>query len=110
MDPYRAVITPVVAFGNVANYRTPWWRITGIPGGLIWNTQTVAGKRLTTAQVKTLLTGKTTRELTGFRTKAGRPFTARLQLDALGHVVMLFEPPTSTPGSSRPGSSQTAKS
>lgn len=25
----------------VANYRTPWWRITGIPGGLSRNTQAI---------------------------------------------------------------------
>ncbi|MCY0864084.1 MAG: DNA topoisomerase, partial [Sulfobacillus sp.] len=58
---------------------------------VIW--KTVAGKRLTTAQVKTLLAGKTTRELTGFQTKAGRSFAARLRLDDTGRVVFVRQPP-----------------
>ncbi len=55
----------------------------------IW--KEVAGKKLTEAQVKTLLAGKPTGLLKGFRSKAGKPFTARLQLDPNGKVVFVFE-------------------
>ncbi len=53
----------------------------------IW--KEVAHKKLTESQVKTLLAGKTTRELQGFRSKAGKPFRARLKLDG-DRVVFVF--------------------
>ncbi len=56
---------------------------------MIWNT--VAGKRLTSAQVKSLLRGKTTGLLKGFKNKNGKSFDARLQLqDETGHIVFVF--------------------
>lgn len=56
----------------------------------IW--KTIAGKTLTESQVRTLLTGKTTREITGFTSKAGKTFSAKLQLVG-DHVQFLFETP-----------------
>ncbi len=58
-------------------------------GFMIWNT--VAGKRLTAAQVKALLAGKTTRVLKGFKSKAGKTFDARLRLEQTGHVAFVFD-------------------
>ncbi len=45
----------------------------------IW--KTLAGKTITEAQVKTLLAGKTTGQLKGFTSKAGKAFSAKLKLD-----------------------------
>ncbi len=59
---------------------------------VIW--KTIADKRLATVQVKTLLAGQTTRALTGFQTKAGRPFAARLRLDDTGREVLVRHPPS----------------
>ena len=42
---------------------------------ILW--KTVAGKTLTEAQVKTLLAGKTTGEVKGFQSKAGKAFSAK---------------------------------
>ncbi len=55
---------------------------------VIWST--VAGKKLTEAQVKMLVAGRTTAELKGFKSKAGRSFAARLQLDEQFRVVFKF--------------------
>ena len=68
----------------------------------IW--KTVAGKTLTTTQVKTLLAGKTTGILKGFRSKTGKSFEARLVLNATGHVTFVFPSRAASPGhhSSRP--------
>lgn len=55
----------------------------------IW--KTVAGKTLTESQVKTLLAGKTTPELKGFTSKAGKAFSAKLQL-VEGRVQFVFDP------------------
>ena len=54
----------------------------------IW--KTVAGKKLTEAQAKTLLSGQPTAVLKGFKSKAGKAFDARLKLDN-GKVVFVFE-------------------
>jgi len=54
----------------------------------IW--REVAGKRLTNAQVKALLAGKTTGPIRGFKSKAGKDFAARLKLDG-ERVVFVFE-------------------
>lgn len=45
----------------------------------IW--KSVAGKTLTTAQVKTLLAGHTTGELKGFKSQSGKTFAAKLYLN-----------------------------
>lgn len=55
---------------------------------VIW--RVVAGKKLTEPQVKTLVAGRTTRELKGFKSKAGKSFSARLKLDEQFHVVFDF--------------------
>ncbi len=55
---------------------------------VIW--RTVAGKQLTEAQVKALLAGKTTGELKGFKSKAGKSFSAKLRLDAEYRVVFAY--------------------
>ncbi len=53
----------------------------------IW--RTVAKKRLTDRQVATLLAGKTTGMLKGFKNRAGQPFSARLTLEG-GRVTFVF--------------------
>ncbi len=55
----------------------------------IW--KVVAGKRLTERQVQTLLTRGYTDQLKGFKSKAGKPFAARLKLDADFKVAFDFE-------------------
>ncbi len=55
----------------------------------IW--KVVAGKRLTERHVQGLLTRGTTEQLKGFKSKAGKPFAARLKLDADCKVVFDFE-------------------
>ncbi len=65
---------------------------------MIW--KVVAGKTLTASQVKTLLAGKPTRELQGFRSKAGKTFAARLLL-AGDRVTFVFDAPPKSP-SKRP--------
>jgi len=64
----------------------------------IW--KTIAGKPLTPTQVKTLLAGKPTAVLQGFRSKAGKPFAAQLQL-VDGRVTMLFPSNAKTPPAKR---------
>ncbi len=56
---------------------------------MIW--RTVAGKKLSEAQVKTLLAGKMTAELKGFKSKSGKKFQAKLRLNAeSGRVEFVF--------------------
>ena len=55
---------------------------------VIW--RIVAGKKLTEAQAKTLVAGRTTAELKGFKSKGGRSFSARLKLDEQFHVTFEF--------------------
>lgn len=63
----------------------------------IWST--IAGKKITVAQVKKLLAGQTIGPLKGFKSKAGRAFSARLRLDLESmRVEFVFESPlTATP-------------
>jgi DNA topoisomerase-3 len=60
----------------------------------------VAGKRLTAAQARELLErGETRREISGFRSKAGKEFAARLRLDRdTGRVTFVFDPPAGSRG------------
>ncbi|NMP24422.1 DNA topoisomerase [Sulfobacillus harzensis] len=69
---------------------------------MIW--KIVAGKKLTATQVKTLLSGKTTAVIKGFKSKAGKSFDARLKLDGPeGRVAFEFETRSaSTPGKPSP--------
>ena len=55
----------------------------------IW--KVVAGKRLTARQVQALLTRGSTERIKGFKSKAGKPFTARLKLDIEFKVAFDFE-------------------
>ncbi len=55
----------------------------------IW--KTVAGKRVTEAQAKQLLTKGRTQKLKGFKSKAGKPFSAALALDGEHRVKLDFE-------------------
>lgn len=67
----------------------------------IW--RTVAKKRLTDRQVTTLLGGKTTGVLKGFKNRAGQPFSARLRLEG-GRVAFVFGGQTAAaPGQGDPG-------
>jgi DNA topoisomerase-3 len=56
---------------------------------VIW--RTVAGKKLTGVQAKTLLSGRATAQLKGFKSKEGKSFSARLKLDEQFHVVFDFD-------------------
>ena len=63
---------------------------------IIW--KTVAGKRLTMSQVKTLLAGKTTALLKGFQSKTGKAFDAQLRWDpTAARVTFVFPVPSSSP-------------
>ena len=55
----------------------------------IW--KVVAGKRLTERQAQMLLTRGATERLKGFKSKAGKPFAARLKLDAEFKVSFDFD-------------------
>ncbi len=60
---------------------------------MIW--RTVAGKKLTAAQVKTLLAGNPTAVISGFQGKSGKPFEARLKLDGPdAKVTFVFQKAT----------------
>lgn len=52
---------------------------------VIW--KEIAGKKLTVSQAKTLLQGKTTSELKGFKGKSGNGFSAALRLNPIKHTV-----------------------
>ncbi|MFZ5592492.1 MAG: topoisomerase C-terminal repeat-containing protein, partial [Bacillota bacterium] len=56
---------------------------------VIW--KEVAGKKITAKQAETLLAGKQTGVLKGFRSKAGKEFSAALKLAAGGKVEFVFE-------------------
>lgn len=66
----------------------------------IW--KTVAGKKLTATQARTLLAGQTTALIKGFKSKAGKAFDARLKLDGPdAKVTFVFQPRNPDPGRSR---------
>ncbi len=74
----------------------------------IW--RTVAKKRLTERQVATLVAGKTTGMLKGFKSRAGQPFSARLTLQE-GRVTFVFGRQTlGVPGPREPGEPVAAQS
>jgi DNA topoisomerase-3 len=58
-------------------------------GLTIW--KTVAGHRLSKAEVRQLLELGHTGPIDGFQSKAGKPFSARLRLDAAGRLGLDFE-------------------
>ena len=82
---------PVCHQGQILSGKKAWGCSRWKEGCTFTIWKTVAGKTLTETQVKILLAGKTTGLLKGFRSKAGKPFTARLQLDPNGKVVFVFE-------------------
>ncbi len=55
---------------------------------MIW--KEICGKKISPTTAKTLLSGKTTRELKGFKSKKGKSFSARLKLEN-GKVVFVWE-------------------
>jgi DNA topoisomerase-3 len=55
---------------------------------VIW--KTIAGKKISTASVKKLLTSGETALLKGFKSRAGKPFSAKLKLEA-GEVKFEFD-------------------
>ncbi len=55
----------------------------------IW--KTVSGKRLSEAQARQLLTRRRTGQLKGFKSKAGKPYSAALKLDEDNRVKLDFE-------------------
>ncbi len=67
----------------------------------IW--REIAGKRLTEAQIKTLLAGKTTALLKGFKSKNGKSFSARLRWNRDSRKVeFIFPSPTDGTAAIRP--------
>ena len=85
---------PVCHQGQVRPNPKGWGCSRWKDGGcrfMIW--KKIAGKTLTTAQVRVLLSGKPTALLKGFQSKAGKPFSARLKLDGPdARVTFAFEP------------------
>lgn len=63
------------------------WRETGC-AFKVW--KVMSGKKLTASQVKALLTKGHTAPIKGFKSKAGKPFTAALKLDDQNGVVFDF--------------------
>lgn len=55
----------------------------------LWNTW--CGKTLTDTQMKSLLAGKTTSEIKGFKSKAGKAFSAKLKLDETHKIQPVFD-------------------
>ena len=72
---------PVCRQGRIVAGKKAWGCSRWREGCRFTLWKTVAGKTLTEAQVKTLLAGKTTGEIKGFQSKAGKAFSARLKLE-----------------------------
>jgi DNA topoisomerase-3 len=68
-------------------YSCSAWKTSGC-GFAIW--KQVSGKRLSEAQAKQLLSRGRTNQLKGFRSKAGKPYSAALKLDADHRVRLDF--------------------
>jgi DNA topoisomerase-3 len=62
---------------------------------VIW--REMAGKKLSESQVKALLAGKTTAEVKGFTSKAGKPFSAKLHM-VENQVKFVFDAPQQAQG------------
>ena len=62
------------------------WRETGC-GFTVW--KVIAGKKVTAAQVKTLLAKGRTPVIKGFKNREGKPFDAALRLDDAGKVTFI---------------------
>nr|WP_243239753.1 type IA DNA topoisomerase [Sulfobacillus harzensis] len=98
---------PVCQIGRVVGNAKGWgcsrWR-EGC-SFMIW--RTVAGKKLTPAQVKTLMAGKTTATLKGFKSKSGKSFQARLKYSQeSGRIEFVFQ--EKSPAKRRRGKTQAA--
>ena len=67
------------------------WVQTEGCGFEIW--KSVAGKKLTTAQLGKLLEGGTTGKISGFKSKTGKEFSAKLRLaaDKSGKIEFVFD-------------------
>ncbi len=88
---------PVCHQGEILQGRKAWGCSRWKEGCTFTIWKTVASKKLTENQVKTLLSGRPTTVLKGFKSKAGKAFDARLKLQD-GKVVFVFA------NKSKPGS------
>ena len=84
-DPESAVKCPRCGNPVSFNSKGAWCRSCNLS---VWNT--VAGKKLSDSQVRTLLQKGRTGVLSGFMSKAGRPFEAALVLGQDGKVTFEF--------------------
>ena len=89
--PHALGLCPVCHQGEIVLGRKAWGCSRWKEGCAFTIWRTVAGKKLTETQVKTLLSGQPTAVLKGFKSKAGKAFDARLKLDN-GKVVFVFAP------------------
>ena len=82
---------PVCKQGNIVENSRAWGceRYRDGCGFTVW--KTMAGVRITEDEVRTLVAEGATGLLDGFRSKVGRPFTARLRLDEAGKVQFQFD-------------------
>jgi len=73
-------------------YKRAWgWGCSGYSAGCPVSIRSeICGKKITEAQVKALLSKKSTRAISGFTTRAGKTFDAKLVLDATGKIKFEF--------------------
>lgn len=69
-------------------YGCSGYKETGCKFGI---NNTIAGKKLTDSQVKALLENKITGTISGFTSKTGKQFSAKLQMDDEGKISFYFE-------------------
>lgn len=85
-------LCPVCQKGRVIEGKKAWGCSRWKEGCRFTIWKEIVGKRLTVTQVKTLLTGRTTPEISGFMTKSGKQFSAKLQLVG-SRVQFVFDTP-----------------
>ena len=78
---------------------------SGYKDGCKFSIGQIAGKSLTEKQVETLLSGKQTAKIKGFKKKDGSVFDAALSLDSEGKIKFIFENKSS--GNAKSGSNRT---
>ena len=88
LGPCPKCASPVVETPKA--YSCSAWKQTGC-GFVIW--KTVAGKRVSPSQAGQLLKSGKTGQLKGFKSKAGKPFSAALTLDGDHRVKLAFGEP-----------------
>lgn len=92
---------PVCGTGKVVGGKKAWGCSRWREGCRLTIWKTVAGKKITETQAKLLLAGKTTSVLKGFKSKAGKAFSARLRLqgDQVAFVFAAAREPGPSPKS-----------